>query len=481
MPLGRVDARFLLPRPVQRAAVLDEGTGWRDGLAAAGVSLAPAGEPLGSADLAVASARSAGPAAATGAGMVIVEGARKPSLGQGLVTRAFLALPSVAAPTFFLPLDCPAAVRYALTESLAPPVRWKRLRNRLLQPALALGIAPGSRLVTVAQREQGEPFLVAAAHDLGIPEQIEWFLAAGQGDALSRGVFQVFEPDAREPRWALKFARVPDYAEPFDRDERGLRLASQVGGPIAEHAPLFLGRLVVAGIHASLESAAVGQRLIGFLHTAASRGEKLRAIETVAEWTLSVARHTRGATERLEPERDRLKQQVLPHWPGAPAGLADGLAAVPAVFQHGDLGSWNVVVHPGGFTVLDWEDAVPHALPLWDLWYLLADALAHLDGAAGPETREQHFVSLFRGELPESEILFRWTGQTVAALEIPVDAVSTLATLCWLDEGLGHHERESAIGQYAPGTERARTQYERIGELWLSTPGLGLGWSSWQR
>ena len=212
---------------------------------------------------------------------------------------------------------------------------------------------------------------------------------------------------------------MPDYAEPFDRDERGLRLARDVGGPIAEHAPLFLGRLVVAGIHASLESAAVGQRLLGFLHTAAPRSEKLRAIEAVAEWTLSVARHTRAAPERLEPERDRLRQHVLPHWPDAPAELADELAAVPAVFQHGDLGSWNVVVRPGGFTVLDWEDALPHAPPLWDLWYLLADALAHLDGAAGPDTRERHFVRLFRGELPGSEILFRWTRQTVEALEHP--------------------------------------------------------------
>ena len=124
------------------------------------MSLAPAGESLGDADLAVASAGSAGDAAATGAGMVVVEGARRPSLGsQALATRAFLALPSVEEPTFFLPLDCRAALRYALTESLAPPVRWKRLRNRLLEPALARGIAPASRLLTVAQREHGEPFL----------------------------------------------------------------------------------------------------------------------------------------------------------------------------------------------------------------------------------------------------------------------------------------------------------------------------------
>lgn len=480
-PLARVDARFLLPRPVQRAAVLGEAAGWREGLQAAGVSLAPAGEPLGSADLAVASARSAGPAASTGAGMVIVEGARRPSLGShALATRAFLALPSIEAATVFLPLDCPAALRYALAEWLAPPARWKQLRNRLLEPALARGIAPARRLVTVAQREQGQPFLVAAAHELGIPRRIDWFLAAGQGDALSRGVFQVFEHDAPEPRWALKFARVPGYVEPFDRDERGLRLASRVGGPIAEHAPRFLGRLVVGGIHASLESAAVGQQLLGFLHAAAPRREKLRAIEAIAEWTLSVARHTRAAPERLEPERDRLTQHVLPHWRGAPAELADQLAAIPAVFQHRDLGSWNVVVRPGGFTALDWEDARLHAPPLWDLWYLLADTLAHLDGAPDLDARERHFVRLFRGELAASAILFRWTRRTVEALGIPVDAVSTLATLCWLDAGLSHHERESAIGQYAPGMARAPTLYERIGELWLSTPGLGLSWNSWQ-
>ncbi|MGH3072976.1 MAG: aminoglycoside phosphotransferase family protein [Gaiellaceae bacterium] len=445
------------------------------------MSLAAAGEQLESTDLAVASAPFAGPAVATGAGMVVVERGRRPSLGSyGLTNRAYLALPSVEAPTFFLPLDCPAALRYALRESLAPPARWKRVRNRLLEPALARGLAPASRLVNVAQRGHGEPFLVAAAHDLGIPRTIEWFLAAGQGDALSRGVFQVFERDALEPRWALKFARVPDYAEPFDRDERGLRLAHEVGGPIVEHAPHFLGRLVAGGLHASLESAAVGQRLIGFLHTAAPRREKLRAIEAVAGWTLAVARHTRAAPARLEPERDRLRQHVLPKWPGAPAELADELAAVPGVFQHRDLGSWNVVVRPGGFTVLDWEDAVLDAPPLWDLWYLLEDALAHLDGAAGPDARESHFVRLFRGELPASAILFRWTRQTVEVLDLPVDVVSTLATLCWLNEGLGHHERVSAIERYAPGTERARTQHERMGELWLSTPGLGLGWNAWR-
>ena len=34
--LARVDARFLLPRPVERAAVLGDVPGWREGLEAAG-------------------------------------------------------------------------------------------------------------------------------------------------------------------------------------------------------------------------------------------------------------------------------------------------------------------------------------------------------------------------------------------------------------------------------------------------------------
>lgn len=45
---------------------------------------------------------------------------------------------------------------------------------------------------------------------------------------------------------------------------------------------------------------------------------------------------------------------------------------VPTVLTHGDPGVWNLLVAPGGrVAVLDWENADPRGLPLWDLLYFL--------------------------------------------------------------------------------------------------------------
>ena len=85
---------------------------------------------------------------------------------------------------------------------------------------------------------------------------------------------------------------------------------------------------------------------------------------------------------------------------GSGLDLVDALGEVPAVLQHNDVGSWNVVVDGDDFTVLDWEDCVRHGLPLWILLYFLADSAAHIDGITDPSERGPHFERLFLGEAP---------------------------------------------------------------------------------
>ena len=86
-------------------------------------------------------------------------------------------------------------------------------------------------------------------------------MTLGSADALTRGVFHLFPPGAVDPSWVLKFARVPGYSDPFDRDERGLTIARDGGETVARHAPHLLGRLEAAGLSATVETAAVGARL----------------------------------------------------------------------------------------------------------------------------------------------------------------------------------------------------------------------------
>jgi hypothetical protein len=156
----------------------------------------------------------------------------------------------------------------------------------------------------------------------------------------------------------------------------------------------------------------------------------------------------------------------------------DELPAVPGVLLHNDLGSWNVVVSGGAFTVLDWEDAVRHGLPLWDLFYFLADAAVHLDEAADPR---EHFERLFLGEASSSELLFEWTRTMVEALELPPDAVGRIATLCWLQHGLTGRRRAADAEDPRPRTHVAEGMLHELAERWLRHPGLGPGWSCWAR
>ncbi|HEX2044492.1 MAG TPA: phosphotransferase, partial [Gaiellaceae bacterium] len=201
------------------------------------------------------------------------------------------------------------------------------------------------------------------------------------------------------------------------------------------------------------------------------------AVEAVASWLVDVARETAGPAGTLAAERRRLAEVVLPRWAGfgAPGDLVERVPPLPGVLQHNDLGSWNVVVGRRGFVAVDWESARERGFPLWDVWYFLADALAHLDGATTPAARSEHFLRLFAGELPSSHVLLGWTRRAAEAAGVPSDALGALATLCWLGHGAADLARRAAAPR--GGTEAGGTfSVERLARLWLSHPALGPRW-----
>jgi hypothetical protein len=492
---GRADIIFALPFRARTAMVLPGLSGWEEALTSLGVRcLSGAESEERTPDLLVGPGAS--PPASPGSQGAILEGRRagRRPRGSGYDWRRLVAVPSVEDPEVLLPVRMPAQVRYALRRSPPAPA-WKRLRNRLIVPLLAAGVPPfGLTPSAVGSREPGPPFLVTAAiAALGLSEGLEWLLFPGQGDPLTRATFHLFAPGEGEPEWVLKFARVTGYADSFDRDERGLALAAASGEPVNEHAPTLLGRFASEGLHASVETAALGRSLVSYLTSPAEpRGAKLGLIEEVAEWAIGASVATAAPPERLEPERVRLREEVIPGWAraGASPALVDELPPLAAVLQHNDLGTWNIVVRPESagpsrFTVLDWESARPLGMPLWDLWYFLYVALAELDGLSGIgerelRDREHHAVELFRGELPSSEVLFRWTRRGVEACDVPPEAVGSLATLSFLHHGLSQSMREVAVSEHAQGAGALEMLAPRLARRWLSDPALGPRWDRWR-
>jgi Ser/Thr protein kinase RdoA (MazF antagonist) len=366
----------------------------------------------------------------------------------------------------------------------APASRSKRARNAAFRLALAHGAVPEPRAVqTIALDAPALPFLVQPARELGVAAGSAWLQALGGEDVLSRGVFHLFAPGERDPQWVVKFARTQGHAAPFEADERGLRLAAGAGGEVAVHAPSLLGRFNVGGFEASAETAVVGRPLSQALVAPGRREQPLRMVERVAAWTVALARRTVSSAEAAAPELRRLRDEVIPEWlpHGAPADLLERLPSMRAVLAHNDLGTWNVIVEDGSFGITDWESARDGALPIWDLLYLLADALPILGGARTVPERVANTLALLRGSHPYSRVLFRWLEVAAKTTGVSPEAIGPLATLCWLHHGRSHLRRWAAAELAQPGSRKFLPPAEQIAAPWLKDPELGAAWPAWQR
>jgi hypothetical protein len=481
--LRRAEPRFALPALPARAAVLGGLEDWARGLEQAGVEVVP---PRPQVELVVAPGTLAREAAALEPDQVVLEGADSGALAAaGYSVGRLVSFPDREQPVLIVRPGQAAATRYAIGHFRRGDGGPRRLRNRVAAELLARGaVPPGCVLTVLGSRRRGQPALVAeAAQALGL-DRPQWFLQIGPwAHAHSRAVFHVHAPGSRVPGWVVKFARVPGLGRLFDEDERGLRLASDLGPAVSVHAPRQIGRFELSGLHASIETEALGEPMVRLLRSVRPRAERLGTLERVAAWTLELGRSTAAGPERLEPERRRLASEVLPSWegPAIPAGIVESLPPVPSTFQHGDLWADNVLVHGESFTVVDWEAARPHGWPLWDLLYLLVDGLALVDGIAGDADRDRYVVALCRGEHPSAEILFRWLRTAVDALELTAAAVGPLALLLWLDHAAVERRREAALDRLQPGRRAGTGLFERLARLWLAEPGLGPGWEAWRR
>jgi Phosphotransferase enzyme family len=476
----RADALFALPEIPESATVFGDPPGWRADLGGRGIELTNGQRP----DLAVAGPEHTRDALSSGAQAVIVDASRS-AAGQlrhaRLWVSSLLPMPVHGTPVLYLNLGQRAAARYGITSRGTTTGRLRLARDRLAAAAAASGaLGYAIPTVTVGTRSEAVPALLQAARELGLPEGASWNMIVAPGSPIRRNAFLLFAPGSTEPDYALKFSRVPGVTIQFEREERGVEVARAAGSSIASVAPTYMGRVAVRGHNASLETAARGERLTSLLRGPADPAAKLRAVERVVDWLEQVARNSASPPETLAAERARITREVLPEYADrATRDLADQLPAVPAVFCHNDPSEENIVIARDGLTLLDWEWAQRHGLPLADLVYFAGGALRILDGA-GEDDRVGHFVRLMQGGAPSSRRMFGWIARVSRVLELPAAALGPLVTLSVLEHGHASR-RERHRFEEAGGAPLAPALAERIADAWLTEPGLGPTWDAFAK
>jgi len=120
-------------------------------------------------------------------------------------------------------------------------------------------------------------------------------------------------------------------------------------------------------------------------------------------------------------------------------------SAFPLVFQHGDPGTWNLLVRPDGrVAFLDWESGEPNGMPLWDLFYFLLSFGSWMSRQRGDRDVESSFRKAFLTASPLSALLAGATERYCAEVGLAKDLVEPLFYTCWMHRALKEATRLSA-------------------------------------
>ncbi|MGP1674434.1 MAG: phosphotransferase family protein [Candidatus Limnocylindrales bacterium] len=261
-----------------------------------------------------------------------------------------------------------------------PTAGWLRARLAAVDPSLLGGSDPQTAdILLLTPRYEASAHVVALIVDRSRP--------AGQ------------------PRLVIKAARVADGSDTLAREGHALlRLAPTLGA--TGHAPRVLA-LDIDGTPPSL----IETGLSGVpLDPRTVRRDRAAAASAVVAFAArlpvgSVVDDADGemrgpglalaALERLD------RANVAPDLVERSRPLVERLrtAALPTVFEHGDLAHPNLVLQPDGtLGAVDWERAEPDGLPLHDLTMALAYIAAAGASAGTPDLQAEAFVSALTGE-----------------------------------------------------------------------------------
>ena len=247
------------------------------------------------------------------------------------------------------------------------------------------------RLVSTAE---GPPaYLCRVAADAGIDVSgMDWAMSAPGRYRSNKIVFFLFERGAEVPAIAVKMTRDPELNGRLAIERDALERLAATGAmpagaiPTVSFAGVEAGRALLGlGAVDGVPFASVSERTSECPHLAAAFVQ----LESLAAATAEPAAGSElGALLRDILERFRALYRLSD---GHRAVLEAGIAAieaspapVPAVFQHGDPGVWNLLVAADGTVAfLDWEAAESRGVPLWDVFHLARSYAVMAGRAAG--------------------------------------------------------------------------------------------------
>lgn len=469
-PPRRSDARFVLPQLPSSAAVDGAPASWEEGLRLAGCRTVLRSD---SPDLVVASRSRLSQALRSGAPTVLVEGrVSGPPAGWSAVRWTIVLRRNE--PVCLVPHGDRVLLQRGLL-TWNPSGKAKARLRALALAAGSAGFPVALPTVTVLSRHDPRPCAVQLADRLlpGVPYRP--MVLTGGGSERRRVTTLLYEPDATEPRWAVKTARHRGGQDRAVRELAALRALGRaaVGGVTVPEVVAW-GELD-GGQAWSVEQAASGRSLTTVAQESPERARA--AVLRLVQWLQDVALATRSLAPGVA---STAADQLRPFWPDAPlAEAAAALSDVPGVLTHGDLlAGDNVVIDGDRVSVLDWETFQPAGLPLLDVLPQLALTLAALRVGPVPADVAEEVVRCALGGSADSAFLRTVLHGYTVALGVVPSQLGPLAALAWAHHGAAPRRHRAALAQEGLPAIPWPSAPEEVARVWLAHPRLGVRWSA---
>lgn len=354
----------------------------------------------------------------------------------------FLHVPDVQRSRFVVPLRQPT-LRHALAQ-LVP----LRSRNR---PLAALAAAlPTARVLELLAGPVG-----FAAQRATAPDLFGWLGEAGAppiaivalgAEESGRTTLHVFPRSARSPSFVAKLGGGSDRDSALAAAEAHAATAGSAGvvvprplPPIVTHREPVWRETAVPGTNAAVLLRRRPRRLPEVVHA---------LVTWLDEWQRRTASesdvHPELLDEWVREPLARLRSSI-----GAAGDYESRLEAlclrsagrVPLVTMHGDLTMANVLVQDGrpgrtAIGVVDWETSRARALPLLDLFYMLADAVAAVGGYEDRPAAARQCFSTAGGSAGSTTSALLQLARTLGLND---DVTALCFHACWL-----HHAANEA-------------------------------------
>ena len=292
------------------------------------------------------------------------------------------------------------------------------------------------------------PYLRSAAKASGLDlDQYRWALLARGRFSSRKVLFLLFKRDSESPQFIVKLTRDPAFNFRLENEYKALTLLWEKGVGDPDRLPqaifgshpgnlVLVGETVIQGTPFRQQQRSSSQHPLGRDACAwlTSLGES--TLDRTSANPAQVAAGLRRLfthfldTYRLKPEQSVFLEHQI-------EAIGQTLAKFPLVFQHGDPGTWNLMVtRSGKVAFLDWEAAEPHGMPLWDLFYFLRSYCIWVTRGGSRRDSLQIFAQSFLSETPLNLFVSEMTHSYCQQLGLPNDLIQPLFYTCWMHRAL---------------------------------------------